>query len=310
MPGFVSRTVLVAFCANLVVAIAKSGAAVVTGSPSMTAEAAHSWADTGNEVFLVFADRRSRRTPDERHPLGHGREAWVWSLFAAIGIFTAGAVVSIAHGVSSLSHPQESGSFTVAWVVLALAAVLEGASFVQAAAQVRRKADRAQRGFRRHLMRTSNATLRAVFFEDGAALVGLAIAACGIALHQATGSELPDAVASIAIGILLGGVAYTLINSNRRFLVGEVADPDLRRDIEERICSAPAVEHVTSLHIEFIGPEEVLVVAAVDLAGDEPEHIAADRLARAVEHVEQGPLVRKAFLTLATRPRECHGRRG
>src|ERR671938_481733 len=74
-------TVLVAFVANLLVATAKSVAAAVTGSPSMLAEAAHSWADTGNEVFLLIANRRSRRPPDRAHPLGHGREAYVWSLF-------------------------------------------------------------------------------------------------------------------------------------------------------------------------------------------------------------------------------------
>jgi hypothetical protein len=70
-----TTTVLIAFASNLVVAIAKSAAAVVTGSASLVAEAAHSWADTGNEVFLVVADRRSRRPPDRMHPLGHGREA-------------------------------------------------------------------------------------------------------------------------------------------------------------------------------------------------------------------------------------------
>src|SRR5678815_2189293 len=78
-------TVLVAVAANLLVAIAKSVAAVVTGAASILAEAAHSWADTGNEVFLIVADRRSRRPPDPAHPLGYGREAYVWALLAALG---------------------------------------------------------------------------------------------------------------------------------------------------------------------------------------------------------------------------------
>jgi Cation efflux family len=78
------RTVWVALGANLLVGVAKSIAAVVTGSASMLAEAAHSWADTGNEVFLLIANRRSRRSPDQAHPLGYGREAYVWSLLAAV----------------------------------------------------------------------------------------------------------------------------------------------------------------------------------------------------------------------------------
>lgn len=70
-------TVWVAFAANLAVAAAKSFAAVLSGSASMTAEAAHSWADTGNEVFLLIANRRGARLADERRPLGYGREVYV-----------------------------------------------------------------------------------------------------------------------------------------------------------------------------------------------------------------------------------------
>src|ERR1043166_6101367 len=77
-------TVLVAFGANVLIALAKSAAAVVTGSASLVAEAAHSWADAGNEIFLLVADRRSHRPPDPAHPLGHGREADVCARSAAL----------------------------------------------------------------------------------------------------------------------------------------------------------------------------------------------------------------------------------
>jgi hypothetical protein len=89
-------TVLIAFGANFLVAVAKTWAAALTGSASMVAEAAHSWADTGNEIFLMIANKRSRRPIDPAHPLGYGREIYVWSLFAALGLFVA---VSITHGI-------------------------------------------------------------------------------------------------------------------------------------------------------------------------------------------------------------------
>src|ERR1700758_1203743 len=113
-------TVLVALSANVLIAVAKSAAAAVTGSASLVAEAAHSWADTGNQIFLLIADRRSHRPPDRAHPFGHGREAYVWSLFAALGLFVAGAVVSVTHGVQELIHPEAAGHFLVGYVVLAV----------------------------------------------------------------------------------------------------------------------------------------------------------------------------------------------
>ena len=116
-------TVLVAFLANLLIAIAKSVAAVITSSASMLAEAAHSWADAGNEILLLIADRRSDRGRDSRHPMGFGREAYVWSMFAAFGLFTAGAVVSIWHGVQELIKPEEASNYLVAYVVLGIAFV-------------------------------------------------------------------------------------------------------------------------------------------------------------------------------------------
>jgi len=130
-------TVLVALGANALVATAKTVAAVLTGSASMVAESAHSWADTGNEVFLLLAERRGGRPADPGHPGGHGRETYVWTMFAAVGLLVAGCALSIWHGVSELGADPETGSFLVNWVVLAVAAVFETISFVQAARQAR-----------------------------------------------------------------------------------------------------------------------------------------------------------------------------
>ncbi|MCW2790023.1 MAG: cation transporter [Aeromicrobium sp.] len=292
-------TVVLAFTANALVALAKSAAAVMTGSASMVAEAAHSWADTGNEVFLLVADRRSRRRPDRTHPLGYGREAYVWSMFAAVGLFVAGAVVSIVHGVQELSAEAGESSFTVAYVVLGIAFVLEGISFLQAYRQVHRQADLAEHTVLQHALDTSDPTLRAVFAEDSAALIGIVIAATGIGLHQATGSPVPDAIGSILVGVLLAVVAFVLIDRNRRFLVGMEVPPAIRGYVEERIARMPRVSSVGYLHVEFVGPHRVYVVASVDLVGDDVESSVADHLRALERRLEEDDAVVEAVLTVS-----------
>lgn len=292
-------TVVLAFTANLLVALAKSTAAVLTGSASMVAESAHSWADTGNEIFLLVADRRSRRSPDQTHPLGYGREAYVWSMFAAVGLFVAGAAVSIIHGVQELSAEEGESSFTIAYVVLGIAFVLEGISFAQAFRQVRGQAGELDHSVLRHALDTSDPTLRAVFAEDSAALVGILIAGTGIALHQITGSPVPDAIGSILVGVLLAVVAFVLIDRNRRFLVGMEVAPSIRDYVRGRIDTMDGVSTVGYLHVEFVGPRRVFIVASVDLVGDEKESTVADRLRSLEQQLEQDDEVVEAVLTVS-----------
>ncbi|BDZ41613.1 cation diffusion facilitator transporter [Paraoerskovia sediminicola] len=292
-------TVVIAFAANAVIAVAKSFAAVLTGSASMMAEAVHSWADTGNEVFLLIADKRARRPASPQHPLGHGREAYVWSMFAAIGLFAIGAGVSITHGIQELVHPEPADDYGIAYAVLGFAFLLEGFSFLQAVKQSRAEARAGERELLSHVLRTSDPTVRAVFAEDAAALVGLLVAFVGVGLHQITGSPVPDAIGSIVVGLVLGVVAVILIDRNRRFLVGEGVEPRTRVLVLQRILECDGVVRVTYLRIEFVGPRSLYVVAAVDLEGDDAESDVGRRLAVIERGLAAEQVVAGAVLTVS-----------
>lgn len=298
--GTTQVTVIIAFAANFLVAGSKTAAGLITGSASMTAEAAHSWADTGNQIFLFLAERKSAKKRDKSHPLGYGREAYVWSMFAAFGLFTAGAVVSIMHGIQQLITPEPAGEFLVAYIVLAVSFVLEGFSFMQAYRQTRRAAVELDRHTLEQVLISSDPTLRAVFAEDAAALIGLFLAFLGVLLHQLTGSAVPDAVGSIAVGILLGVVAFVLIDRNRRFLVGQGVTADIERSMGLRLLEHPGIDRITYLHLEFVGPRKLYLVAAVDLRGDHPEHEVAVALRGIERELEDHETVEEAVLTLAT----------
>jgi cation diffusion facilitator family transporter len=292
-------TVIVALAANGLLALAKTGAAVVTGSAAMVAEAAHSWSDTGNEVLLLVAERRGGRPRDEQHPRGYGRSTYIWSLVAAFGLFSAGAVVSIWHGLTQLFAEPSEASFAINYVVLAIAFVLEGTSFAQASRQVHGAARRWNRRPLAYVSQTSNATLRAVFFEDGSALLGLLIAAAGIGLHQLTGHHEYDAAASIGVGLLLAVVAIFLMRRNMDYLLGEAQGPELRMRVLSRLLEHPDIDRITYLHLEFVGPQRLFVVAAVDLTGDDREPDLARRFKRVEAEIEQDELIEDAVLTLA-----------
>jgi cation diffusion facilitator family transporter len=298
--GESTRTVLVALGANLAVAAAKTVVAVLSGSASMIAEAAHSWADTGNEVFLLIADRRGRRPADARHPLGHGREAYVWALLAAVGLFVTGASVSVWHGFSTLLHGEShQGDYRLAYIVLAIALVMEGSSLLRAVRQLRGEARIYHRDLLEHALVTSDPTTRAVFAEDTAAVIGIVIAFLGIGLHQLTGNARWDAVGSILVGVLLAVVAVLLIDRNRRFLTGEPGSVELYDAVVARIRQLPDVAEVRFVRLVFVGPKRLFLVASVDLVGDPVESHVAHTLRRLERELETNPQIVDAVLTIA-----------
>jgi divalent metal cation (Fe/Co/Zn/Cd) transporter len=220
-------------------------------------------------------------------------------MLAALGLFVAGGAVSVYHGIQEFDATGETGSYTVGYIVLAVAFCLEGVSFVQAYRRTRAEARALGRDLLDHALATSDPTLRAVLAEDAAALVGLVIAAGSMALHQVTGDGRYDAIGSILVGVLLCVVAVVLFDRNRRFLTGEVADERIHQAVRERVEALPGVQRVGHLRLEFVGPRQILLVASIDLPGDESESHVAVRLRDLEQQLERVPQIVDAVLTPA-----------
>jgi len=201
--------------------------------------------------------------------------------------------------VQELFRTEPATDFVVGYVVLALSFVLEGISFVRSLRQTRPAAQLFERDVIEQVMATSDPTLRAVFTEDAAALLGLVIAFVALVAHEVTGSVTPDAVGSILVGLLLAVVALILINRNRQFLIGEEPDPRIRSAAIRLLLDTPEVARVTYLRLEYVGPRVVSVIGDVDLVGDDIESHVAVRLRALEAKISQSDAVAGAVFSLS-----------
>jgi cation diffusion facilitator family transporter len=275
------RAVFAALAANLGIAVVKFVAFLLTGSASLLAEAVHSVADTGNQVLLIVGSGRSRRPRSELHPFGFGRERYFYGFVVSVMLFTVGATFSVYDGVHKILNPEPVRSPAIAFVVLALSAVLESFSLrtgIREANLVR--GDRSWVSF---IRRTKAPELPVVLLEDLAALIGLVFAFTGVGLSALTGNGRWDGVGSVAIGVLLAVAAAILAVETKSLLIGESASTDMQRLIVHALEDGPELTRVIHLRTVHIGPDSLLVAAKVAVRpGD-----TAGRIVAGIDAAEQ-----------------------
>jgi cation diffusion facilitator family transporter len=294
-------SVLAALAANTTIAIAKGTAAALTGSPALLAETLHTVADAGNEVFLYVAIRRSRQPPDATHPLGYGPERYYWALLAAIGMFVVGGAVSIWDGAQALIHPHELEAFWVGVGVLIVALVLDALSRLVAVRQLRTQAARRRVSVRELLRETPDPTVVTVYFEDTIDVLGAALALVALVLHRELDSGIPDALASIVIGLMLCYLASRLTTRNRQLLTNQSVPDRYVQGLRARLEREEAIHAVTQMEAVYLGPSEVLVAAEVRMADGLTGDDVATALARTrADMCSELPVIARLYLTPVT----------
>jgi cation diffusion facilitator family transporter len=296
---------VIALLANVAIGIAKLMGGLVSGSSGMLAEAAHSAADSVNEIFLAVGLHRDRQPADAAHPDGHGRERFLWAFMAAIASFLIGGCLSIALAIAGLKtrHPIPVG--LTAWIILAVSFTADGASWLQSMRQARRQAKEYQLSVWRYILRASDPVVRAVVFEDSAALIGLCVAAIGLILSKIRGSSVPDSLASLVIGLLLSVTAFGLARPFADFLVGRSLPPLQFEKLHAIVKEDAAIEQILSLRALYSGPEEVLVLAKAHPAAN----MDIEQLARAMDELDHKirlalPFVADVFIDVTRRRSE------
>lgn len=255
-----TRAVFVALGANAAIAVSKYGAAFVTGSGSMLAEAVHSTADCGNQLLLLLGLKRAKRPPNAEYPLGFGKEIYFWSFVVALLLFSIGGLFSIYEGVHKLRAPQEVEAPWLALAVLAFGIAMEGFSMWGCLREVAKV--RAGRSLWQWFRASRNAELVVVFGEDLAALAGLALAFAAVLATVITGNPRYDAAGTVAIGVLLVVVAALVAIEVKALLVGQGVEAPVRQAMIEHLARDPAVESVLELLTLHMGADVMVAVKA------------------------------------------------
>ena len=274
------RVVIAALIANLAVTIVKGIAAVFTGSGAMLAETIHSAADTGNQGLLLFGAARAKRPPDKRHPFGYGSERYFWAFVVALLLFTLGALFSLYEGVHRLMDPTPIQNAEWAYGVLAAAFLIDLWSYVVARRAVRRV--QGDRSFLSYFLEAKDPALPLVYLEDLGASLGVLLAMGGVAGNHLLGWLRADAIATLAVGVLLLCVAVALLMRCYRLLIGESASVKDEEAIRVAAASVAGVEAILDLKTMHHGPETLIVTLDVRFDGTPEIVMAIEEAVRAV----------------------------
>jgi cation diffusion facilitator family transporter len=297
-----TKVVIAALIGNGLIAITKFVAATMTGSSAMFSEAVHSVVDTGNQALMLHGIRRSRRPADERHPFGYGPELYFWAFVVALLLFSTGAGVSIYEGIHKIMDPEPVTDVHINYIVLGLAMVFEGAAFAFAFREFNRV--RGTRGYLAAVRVSKDPALFVVLAEDAAALLGLIIAFIGLVLAEFLDMPALDGAASVAIGVVLAGVALLLAYETKGLLIGEAARPAVVAKLRRIVSAEHGVDKINEILTMHMGPRDVLLNLSVDFNS----RLSSDQVEAEVTRLEREikaaiPEITRVFIEAQERDR-------
>jgi cation diffusion facilitator family transporter len=275
--------ILYAFAANLGIAAAKTGAAFWTGSSSLLAEAIHSFADCGNQVLLFIGMKRSEKEATRKHPMGFGRESYIWSMMVAFILFSVGGIFSIHEGWQRYTHPHAVKNEGIAVLVLLIALGLEAFSLKGALSAMQQ--EKGTRSLWQWFKETQSSELMVVTGKDVAALAGLGVALAMLSLTMITGNTAYDAAGSILIGFLLITVAIVVGTEVHSLLLGEAA-VDISNNVQQYLESQPCVLQVLNVWAISHG-NNVMVSIKAEFQPDMTVRIAVDEINAMERQIKQ-----------------------
>ena len=294
------KVIFAALIGNTLIAITKFIAAAITGSSAMLSEGIHSIVDTGNQGLLLYGINAAKKPADEKFPFGHGKEVYFWSFVVAIMVFAVGSGVSIFEGIYRILHPGPIEDPLINYLVLGLAFLFEGSAWFFALREFHQ--NKGGFSYIEAVKRGKDPSMFTVLFEDTAAMLGLVVAFLGVSLGQLTGNSVYDGLASIIIGLILGGTAAWLAYETKGLLIGESANKEVVNGIRTLAMSYPYVEHVNEVLTMHMGPQYILVNLSIDFKDEATAQELESSIAQLDRRIKMDyPEVKRLFVEAEAR---------
>jgi len=297
------KVIYAALAGNSLITVTKFAAAAVTGSSAMFSEGIHSLVDTGNQVLLLHGLKKARKPACKSFPFGHGKEIYFWSFAVAILIFAVGSGVSLYEGIIHTLHPKPIANPMINYIVLGLALLFEGAAWYFAFTEFSKA--KGKWGYIEAVQRGKDPTMFVVLFEDSAAMLGIVAAFLGVMLTDLTGILIFDGIASIIIGLILGGTAIWLAYETKGLLIGESANEQVENDIRRIILGFDGIVNLNELLTMHMGPDYILVNVSIDFRDDIPATDLEKMIAVMDAQIKEAfPTVKRVFVEAESRRKQ------
>ena len=199
-----SMSSLYAAIVNFILGFLKLFAFIFTGNIAMFAEMMHSFGDAANQLFVFLGSAFSKRSPNEKFPLGYGR---LINLVCLIAVIIVGILSyeTVKEGFHHIIHPNDTdGPLLFFWInisVLVIGIVLEGTVLRKAGKEILEEAGESSKGlltpFTKSYLNISKAkpATKLVFMEDTVAAGGGIIAVLSIIIARLTGLGMLEGIA-------------------------------------------------------------------------------------------------------------------
>ena len=290
------KAIIRAFLANIGIALVKLICFFFSRSSAMLAEAIHSCVDSFNSICLMVGIKRGSRPADSEHPFGYGLEANVWAMFAAL-LMLLGTFVALFNGFDKLINQHDIAELIKNYNYVALAlvcsmlfeawAVNSATSAVIAEAQVVEN-NCFKRFFvsLKYIRKIQSPTTKFVWYEDTAAFLGVLIAFIALTLAKFVMPRefayIPDAIASIIIGVILLFLAIYLIKNNVSSLTVQSAQPKVEEIIRNTASTIHGITQVTELKTMDLGTSGLVINMTIEV-DPETQMKDADDIAQMLE---------------------------